>query len=370
MANINPVSIKKTKYGTYALHYVNPDGRRRRLSVGKVYQHAQRLAVRFSDWLLVGKDPEQELESSKQAEEAKRITIRELFPIFMERHGSHQSKSMHNIYKNSFNNVCRCPQIANIPICSISKGLMLNYMNTRMKNDGVTPATVNREASFVRSMLSRAVDWEILESNPLNGLRLLREAEKRKVNLTPDQVASLIDELKEPIASIVEFAVYSGFRKENIFSLKIEQLRFHDITESGEVELKLKGGKIEVFPIGSQAVSLLKRVIGGRKEGYVFINSRTETRYFFIHKQFNRVVKNLGLKVGDSKLRFHDLRHIFATWLHRKGVSLDVLRPLLGHSNRSTTDRYTTVDLLACGDVLNLMPEIKRKGHKKMTSNS
>lgn len=181
------------------------------------------------------------------------------------------------------------------------------------------------------------------------------------MNLTPDQVASLINELKEPVTSIVEFAVYTGFRKENILSLKIDQIRFYDLTESGEVELKLKGGKIEVFPIGLQAASLLKRVIGARKEGFVFISSKTGTRYFHIHKQFNRIVKKLGLKVGDSKLRFHDLRHIFATWLHRKGVSLDVLRSLLGHSNRSTTDRYTTVDILASRDVLDLMPEIRKK---------
>ncbi len=369
MAKINPVSIKKTKYGTYALHYVNPDGRRRRLSVGKDYQHAQRLAVVFFDWLLAGKDPEHELERTKQAEKTKSITIQELFPIFMERHGSLQSKSMQDIYKNSFKNICRCSQIAEAPICSISKGLMLNYMSVRMKNEGVTPATVNREASFMRSMLSRAVDWEILESNPLSGLRLLREAGKRKVNIDPEQIASLINELREPVASITELAVYSGFRKENILSLKIEQISFHDMTESGEVELKVKGGKTEVFPIGLQAVSLLKRVIGGRKEGFVFINSRTGTRYNFIHKQFTRAVNKLGLKVGNTKFRFHDLRHVFATWLHSKGVSLDVLRPLLGHSNRSTTDRYTTVDRLACGNVLNLMPEIKRKEKKKKASN-
>ena len=39
-------------------------------------------------------------------------------------------------------------------------------------------------------------------------------AEKRDVYLTVQQAATLLDELPEPIADIVEFAIYTGFRKE------------------------------------------------------------------------------------------------------------------------------------------------------------
>ena len=70
MAKIKPVRIVKTKYCTYSLHFTNPDGRRRRLSIGKEYQYAQRLAVRFSDWLLEGKDPESEIEQAQKTESA------------------------------------------------------------------------------------------------------------------------------------------------------------------------------------------------------------------------------------------------------------------------------------------------------------
>lgn len=368
MAKFKPVRIVKTEYGTYSLHFTTPVGRRRRLSVGNDYQYAQRLAVRFNDWLLEGKDPEKELELVERIESEKHITMHEFFPVFMKRHGSRQSESMQALYQNCFKNICRCSQIADVPISTISKGLMLKYMHTCIEKDGVTPATVNREASFVRGMLSRATDWEILSVNPLNGLRLLKEAEKRQVNLTPDQAMALINELKEPIASIVEFAIFSGFRKDNILGMRIEKICFHDPEGTGEVELKVKGGKTEIFPLGSHAVSLIKRVIGDRKEGYIFCNSKTGTRYSYVHKPFDRAVKKLGFTVGGTKLRFHDLRHVFATWLHRKGVGLDVIRPLLGHSNRSTTDRYVTLDRLACGDVLNLLPELRNNGHKKMAS--
>ena len=78
-------------------------------------------------------------------------------------------------------------------------------------------------------------------------------------------------------------------------------------------------------------------------------------------------MRELGLTVNGTKLRFHDLRHVFATWLHQAGVSLDIIRPLLGHRDRKTTDRYTTIDRLAIGKVLNVMPNIGEKNeHKKM----
>ena len=41
---------------------------------------------------------------------------------------------------------------------------------------------------------------------------------------------------------------------------------------------------------------------------------------------------------------FHDLRHVFATWLLRTVVSLDAVRELMGHKDRSTTDHYATLN--------------------------
>ena len=82
MARLNSVRIAKTKFGTYSLHFTNPDGRRRRLSVGGDYPHAQRIAVRFNDWLIMGKNPEQEIERMMQDEWARNMTLQMFFPIF------------------------------------------------------------------------------------------------------------------------------------------------------------------------------------------------------------------------------------------------------------------------------------------------
>ena len=107
--------------------------------------------------------------------------------------------------------------------------------------------------------------------------------------------------------------------------------------------------------MGPSAVEIVKRAIGRRDSGYVFINPETGTRYSTISESFSRAAQKL--RVGDTCLRFHDLRHVFATWLHAEGVSLDTLRVLMNHKKRSMTDRYMTAKTSGAANVLMLMPK-------------
>lgn len=78
MANFKPVKI--IKHGkSYQFYYYNHRGERRRLSIGQDSEHVRRIAVRFTDWLLEGKDPELELKKAQQNEEAKTISLHNFF---------------------------------------------------------------------------------------------------------------------------------------------------------------------------------------------------------------------------------------------------------------------------------------------------
>jgi site-specific recombinase XerD len=59
---------------------------------------------------------------------------------------------------------------------------------------------------------------------------------------------------------------------------------------------------------------------------------------------FARAVDSLGLNDGledaRHKVRFHTLRHTFASWLIERGVSLAAVQRLLRHSSVTMTERY------------------------------
>ncbi|MFC1553936.1 tyrosine-type recombinase/integrase [candidate division KSB1 bacterium] len=369
MAINETVRIVQNKHGIWELHYKNPDGRRRRLSAKTSDKSvARHLTVKFTEWLMEGKDPEQELEQARKRNQARSISIKQFFPVFMERHGSKNSLSTQTSYQNSIKNIKRCPDLSECKLNMINKGILLDYMNARIRMDNVTPATVNREVALLKVMMSCAVEWDILEHNPLQRFRLLKEGPKREVTLSVEEAAELLKRLSEPVANIVEFALYSGMRRENILSLKIENLVLND--DWGTANVVLKGDRRDNIVLGQNAVEVLQSVIGRRRNGYVFVNPKTGKRYVTIHKSFNRIVREMGLTVNGTKFRFHDLRHAFAGFLVNHNVGLEAIRSLMKHKDRSTTDRYATIDSEFSKQALAAMPKIPRIRDKKTPKSS
>lgn len=58
-------------------------------------------------------------------------------------------------------------------------------------------------------------------------------------------------------------------------------------------------------------------------------------------KQINKIIKQMSLFLFNKYLTPHDLRRSFATMLVKKKTDLEIIRKLMGHSNISTTIRYT-----------------------------
>lgn len=69
----------------------------------------------------------------------------------------------------------------------------------------------------------------------------------------------------------------------------------------------------------------------------MFTNPETGKPYVDIKKAFRGACRRAGIK----DLRFHDLRHTFASRLIEKGVDIIKVKELLGHSTVKVTERYT-----------------------------
>jgi integrase len=70
---------------------------------------------------------------------------------------------------------------------------------------------------------------------------------------------------------------------------------------------------------------------------YVFSNPETGKPYLDTKKGFKAACRRAGIE----GLRFHDLRHTFASRLVERGVDLITVKDLLGHSTVKMTERYT-----------------------------
>ncbi|HEX3036334.1 MAG TPA: site-specific integrase, partial [Thermodesulfobacteriota bacterium] len=138
---------------------------------------------------------------------------------------------------------------------------------------------------------------------------------------------------------IVITALNTGMRKMEILSLKWASVDLsNNVITLDHADTKSK--KTRRVPLNStMRTLLLEQKAKTQKTGYVFLSSKG-TPY-----GGERHIQNTWLKTlkdaGITGLRFHDLRHTFATRAIESGASIVAVSKILGHADLKTTMRYT-----------------------------
>jgi integrase len=260
--------------------------------------------------------------------------------------------------------------LADQPMAEITHWQIEKWRATR-KKAGRKQTTLNRDVTALKAALSKAVDWEIIGSNPLAGLRQakadnasrvryldpdeeqrLRRAlrgrgsriktDRRSANqwrrvrgysLFPDLDSTTFADYLEPM---VILAMNTGLRRGELFNLE-----WCDIDTGGAL-LTVQGhgaksGKTRHIPLNREALATMaawKAQSSGT--GLVFPSPKTGERMDNISTAWKKLMH-------DSEIvafRFHDIRHSFASSLVMAGVDLNTVRELLGHADLKMTLRY------------------------------
>jgi len=198
----------------------------------------------------------------------------------------------------------------------------------------ITPATVNRQLTCLKSIFNKAIAWgKFTGSNPVKGVKLFKENNARLRFLEKEEITKLLANCSPAIKPIVIVASNTGMRKGEIMGLKWRDLDF----KRGIIHLyNTKNGEKREIPMNEPAIDTL---IGVRKHPaseWVFVKENGEP-YGDFKKSFFTACNKSGIK----NFRFHDLRHTFASHLVMNGVDLNTVRELLGHKSLTMTLRYS-----------------------------
>lgn len=222
----------------------------------------------------------------------------------------------------------------------------------------VSESTVNREFALIRSVLNRAAKvWSPrwIEHAPAVPMAQLEQADPRW--LTRPQVLELVKLLPAHTADMVRVAVGTGLRRGNITGLTWDRVDLKARTVYVPPS-EAKGKRGFVVPLNDEVVAVLKRW-RGKHETNVFVFRRKPV-YQVATRAWREAVKALGME----GLRFHDLRHTWASWQAQAGTPAYALRELGGWATDAMVRRYAhlgAVDLAGFADRSRVRKARKRK---------
>jgi len=256
-----------------------------------------------------------------------------------------------NILKNHI-----LPAFGSIPIDKI-KRKDLKFFFDKLLSEGVASNTVAIIRAPISGVLSHALDSELIENNPLVGLKLIRKKTAKDVEpLSKDEAVLLLESAQQygdgAFFPSILLALRTGMRIGEIRALKWKDLEFENrlievrrSCRQGRVT-KPKNGKGRKVDMSKQLAGVLrelkhkqwKKYAGKEVPQWVFANGRGG---MLRHNTFRAALMSCLNKAGLRNIRIHDLRHTYATTRLLSDHNIGDVSYQLGHSSiKITYDTY------------------------------
>ncbi len=208
-------------------------------------------------------------------------------------------------------------------------------------------ATVNRHLAQLSAILHYAHRRGWLAAVP--PIAKAPEPAKRVAWLTRDQADTLLAELPPHLAAMARFALATGLRESNIRLLTWQQVDMARAVAWYEAD-EMKAGRTHSVPLNDDALIVLATQRGMHKR-WVFPVPRWEKKESPTDKPrqvwdsptgkiSNHAWRKACERAGVPWLRFHDLRHTWASWHVQQGTPLPVLQELGGWASLAMVQRY------------------------------
>lgn len=198
----------------------------------------------------------------------------------------------------------------------------------------------------LKAAFSNAERWNFISANPFKKIRAPKIKKSFPAFITNEELQKIIQCAPQQILqNIFITAFYTGMRLGELLSMKWNWIDFHSftITLKQSASFATKSKKERVIPFNQNLLLLFKsmapKIQSIHNESFVFSKIpgiRLNENY--VSKKIKNSVRAAGL---SDEIHFHSLRHSFASNLVQKGVSLYVVKELLGHEELSTTQIYS-----------------------------
>jgi integrase len=276
----------------------------------------------------------------------------------------------------------RLSQLRKSHLVTLKSELARKPKRTSKKGGGdgktLSPKSVNNILALAKKMLATAVDLDLVPANPFQGVRPLKLPERTFDYWTPgerDEFLAKAGPLDPEFTRLVLVACHTGLRLGELAGLRRADLDFErgkiNVGRAFNVNLSkitpTKNKGIAEVPMNSAVKAALADLLRSSEGAQVF-----PTRLFWSAR--NRL-GSLATKVGSRPIRFHDLRHTFASGLAMAGTDLMQIQQLCRHRSYQMTLRYAHLHPehlkgateVLCTDSARKLREVRKSGGPRGT---
>ena len=232
---------------------------------------------------------------------------------------------------------------------TVDRLLVRAYLSSLVAS-GLANASVSRKVSTLRVFYRYLRNEDILDVDPMLGVRGPKKEQRLPRFLTQGEIETLISAADKDTPqglrdrAILELLYAAGLRGSEVGWVEGAPLDLDDQT----ARVFGKGARERLVMMGRPAVRAIERYL---EEGRPRLAKGPQTALFLnrgggrlSQRSVQIMVRRCALAAGlDRSVHPHLLRHTFATHLLEGGAELRVVQTLLGHANVNTTQIYTHV---------------------------
>lgn len=265
-------------------------------------------------------------------------TLAAFAPTWMERSVAANNKPSDQATKESILRVHLLPALGRKPLDAIFSEDVEKYKAVKLRS-GLTRQSVNNHLNVLRKCLRTAMEWRILQTLPM--FRRLPAQSYRLDHLDDEESRRLLAQPATLWSNMVAVALHTGLRFGELAGLHWEDV---DV-ETGVITVRrslvkgimgtTKSHRVRHVPMTTATIERLPPE--ARAAGFVFHDREGNPVTYAAAVHGLRV---LCRQAGVRRVRWHVLRHTFASRLAMRAVPILNIQKLLGHSTVAMTERY------------------------------
>jgi len=223
----------------------------------------------------------------------------------------------------------------------------------------LAPASIAQLHAVLHGALNQAVRWHAVARNPVAAVRAPRPVRREMRFLDPGQVRTLLTAAEgQPLGALYVAAVFTGLRLGELLGLRWRDVALdarslvvrHTLTRvEGEWVLRQPktAHSARTVRLALRAAEALRAHYIAEAERLLALGHRVGPETLVWSDRWGnpvnpwhvteRELAPLLARAGLPRIRFHDLRHSFASLMLSEGVRVDVVSRMLGHASPAIT---------------------------------